>query len=263
MLSHSKSLWLHHGHLWFTKCLPCTCVVPDSVLGTKGRAAKTTKCLIPGGSFCEGGDGTDLWRELQEVLSHFLAAEYVLVPSSLGLWSRFLLLRPGFVIPITFPLYNHLSLCKHQSRTRELRKMRPVTHRRMFFSFSFMQVSSQEPFHYETSLPPLFQRFLIFSSGCQNHSQLFSGVSTQLPLTWALRVAWRSFPVSLCSFLLLLFLILCLDDSSQTFTLLTAPYPHPTPTSLLTQQASADDSAHSERTQKPAERTSSISSHLQ
>ena len=78
--------------------------------------------------------------------------------------------------------------------------MRPVTHRRMFFSFSFMQVSSQEPFHYETSLPPLFQRFLIFSSGCQNHSQLFSGVSTHLPLTWALRVAWWSFPVSLRSF---------------------------------------------------------------
>lgn len=115
MLSHSKSLWLHHGILWFTKYLvPCTCVL--------GRAAKTTKCLIPGGSFCEGGDGADLWRELPEVLSHFLAAEYLRVPSSLGLWSRFLLLRPGFIIPITFPLYNHLTLCKHQSRTRELRK---------------------------------------------------------------------------------------------------------------------------------------------
>ena len=61
--------------------------------------------------------------------------------------------------------------------------MRPVTHRRMFFSFSFTQVSSQEPFHYEASLPPLLQRFLIFSSGGQNHSQLFGGVSTHLPLT--------------------------------------------------------------------------------
>ena len=115
--------------------------------------------------------------------SHFLTAERELAPLSLILWSRFLLLRPWFIMAITFPLYNHLSLRKHQSRTRELRKMRPETHRRMFFSFSFTQVSSQEPFHCEASLPPVLQRFLIFSSGGQNHSQLFGGVSTHLPLT--------------------------------------------------------------------------------
>ena len=146
------------------------CISPTTcILGNKGHPRDDPSTVAgpmrvsKGSSYltCSGR------KRLQEVLSHFLAAEYVLVPSSLGLWSRFLLLRPGFIIPITFPLYNHLSLCKHQSRTRELRKMRPVTHRRMFFSFSFMQVSSQEPFHYETSLPPLFQRFLIFSSGCK------------------------------------------------------------------------------------------------
>ena len=142
--------------------------------------------------------------------------------------------------------------------------MRPVTHRRMFFSFSFMQVSSQEPFHYETSLPPLFQRFLIFSSGCKitlNFSVVFQ-LTYHSPEPSEQPDDHFLFPYAAFLFLLLFF-ILRLDDSSQIFTLLTAPYPHPTPTSLLTQQASADDSAHSERTQKPAERTSSISSHLQ
>lgn len=74
----------------------------------------------------------------------FLPAGCMLTSPFFGFCSRFLLLRPWFIIPFTFPLDNHLSLCKHQSRTRELMKVRPVTHRRMFFSFSFMRLSSQE-----------------------------------------------------------------------------------------------------------------------
>lgn len=117
--------------------------VPASVLDAKGRAAKTTMCLIPAGSVCEGEHGG---RSMKRAPGSPFLLPLSWVHAGPPLFGLFLLLCPWFIIPFTFPLYNHMSLCKHQSRTRELMKIRPVTHRRMFFSFSFIPPSSLENF---------------------------------------------------------------------------------------------------------------------
>lgn len=130
----------------------------------------------------------------------FLPAGCMLAPPFFGFRSGFLLLRPWFIIPFTFPLDNHLSLCKHQSRTKELLKVRPVTHRRMFFSFSFMRLSSQENLFVMKLACLLFLRGSSFQLIVKIYSQLSTGVTTHLPLTGALGVPWQSFLISLCSF---------------------------------------------------------------
>lgn len=85
---------------------------------------------------------------------HFLPTGYMLFLLFFRLSSLllllFFLLHPWCIKPFPFPLYNHISLYKHQrkiSRTKLLRKMRPMTHKRMFFYFSFIQLFSEEPRH--------------------------------------------------------------------------------------------------------------------
>lgn len=109
--------------------------------------------------------------------------------------------------------------------------MRSVTHRRMFFSFFFMQVSSQERFHYETSLPPLFSEIPHFqfwlSKSLSIFRWFFNSPTTHLSPQSSLMII--SFPYT--AFFVVV-QMLRLDDSSQIFTLLTAPYPHIPPQHL-------------------------------